>query len=105
MSDAADGAGYDHDGRDVRDVNTAGVVFVVVVATVPATRRAVHSLSSCELARSYASRATTINDSPITNAANMSARRGDVPGGAVLNSFQMKTPHHAATRVAPCPNP
>lgn len=52
-----------------------------------------------------ARRATTINVRPTTNAANMSARRREVPAGASLNSFQMKTPHKAATRVAPCPNP
>jgi hypothetical protein len=27
----------DHDGRDVRDVNISGVVFVVVIAVVPGT--------------------------------------------------------------------
>lgn len=28
-----------------------------------------------------------------------------VPFGASLNSFQIKTPHAAATMVAPCPRP
>ena len=28
-----------------------------------------------------------------------------VPFGEFLNSFQIKTPHNAATKVAPCPNP
>jgi hypothetical protein len=55
--------------------------------------------------RGQARRATTISVRPTTNAANMSARRREVPGGAFLNSFQINTPHKAATRVAPCPNP
>ena len=55
--------------------------------------------------RHQARRATTINVKPTTNAANMRARSREVPGGASLNSFQMKTPHSAATRVAPCPSP
>ena len=37
--DGADGTRNDHDGRDVRDVNISAVVFVVVVALVPGTRR------------------------------------------------------------------
>ena len=41
--DGADGAGNDHDGRDVRDVNIFRVVFVGVVAIVPGTRQAVRS--------------------------------------------------------------
>jgi hypothetical protein len=42
---------------------------------------------------------------PIAKNMNINARSLFVPEGAFLNSFQMKTPHNAATIVAPCPKP
>ncbi len=53
----------------------------------------------------YSVRASTMSARPLRKQANIAVRSFGVPAGAVRNSFQMNTPHNAATMVAPCPRP
>ncbi len=45
------------------------------------------------------------SSNPATKKKNIAVTNALVPLGEFLNSFQINTPHNAAIKVAPCPNP